>query len=38
MCSGVNPKRIDAIREAELKQRLADAIAKDRSHTEALSK
>lgn len=38
MCSGVNHKRIDAIREAELKQRLAQVLKNDLTHTEALSK
>lgn len=38
MCSGMNQKRIGTIYEAELKQRLADAMAKDKSHTEALAR
>lgn len=37
MCTGMNPKRIDAIREAELKQKLAEAMAKDQSHIKRLS-
>lgn len=38
MCSGINPKRISAIREEELKQRMADALANDHSHVKELSK
>ena len=38
MCSGLNHKRISDIREAELKQKLIDAMANDRSHVRELSK
>ena len=38
MCSGMNHKRIDAIKKAELDQRLADALANDQSHTKRMSK
>lgn len=38
MCSGMNHKRIDSIREQELRQRLADALANDKSHTKEMSK
>lgn len=38
MCSGMNHKRIDSIREQELKKRMADALANDRSHTKELSR
>lgn len=38
MCSGMNAKRIDAIRLEELKKKLAEAFKNDRTHTEALSK
>ena len=37
MCSGVNPKRISSIREAELQKRLNEAFANDRSHTRMMS-
>lgn len=45
MCSGMNHKRIDAIREAErqaaqiklLRQRLDEAFANDKSHVRSLS-
>ena len=37
MCSGVNPKRISSIREAELQKRLNEASANDRSHVKELS-